>query len=131
MLRALSTRTSRRGYQRLVADESLVSSTTDIRRGCQRLVTDERAATSLLHGNLKRSTTLPAKLPRCAKVNDIKVKPASKKLTKIAAHPLFTLFDSRRKKKTTANPELTRYLQYMREGGTWNANSNMPVIFYK
>ncbi|XP_050226354.2 uncharacterized protein LOC126676237 [Mercurialis annua] len=118
MLRALSTRKGRRGYDRLVADES--------------------TALSLLDGNLKRSKTLPAKLPRSfdlsAKLplpHDIKVKPAPKKLSKIATHPLFALFDTRRKKKTTAKPELARYLQYMKEGGTWDAKSNMPVIFYK
>ncbi|XP_050226355.2 uncharacterized protein LOC126676238 [Mercurialis annua] len=115
MLRALSTRTSRRGYTRLVADES--------------------AAISLLDENLKRSKTLPARsydlTAKLAFPHDIKVKPAPKKLSKIATHPLFTLFDTRRKKKTTAKPELARYLQYMREGGTWNVNSNAPVIFYK
>ncbi|XP_055961557.1 uncharacterized protein LOC130015440 [Mercurialis annua] len=135
MLRALSTRTGRRGYQRLVADESFVSSTTDRRRGHQRLVADECAAISLLDGNLKRSKTLPARSfdlsAKLASPHHIKVKPAPKKLSKIAAHPLFALFDTRRKNKTTAKPELARYLQYMREGGTWDVNSNMPVIFYK
>ncbi|KAI3415103.1 uncharacterized protein J3R85_015408 [Psidium guajava] len=47
------------------------------------------------------------------------------------SHPLFSLFDgSRRRKKVTARPELARYLEYVKEGGLWDADSNKPVIHY-
>lgn len=46
-------------------------------------------------------------------------------------HPLFSLFDFRRKKKVTAKPEIARYLDYVKEGGMWDLDSNKPVIYYK
>ncbi|XP_015576239.2 uncharacterized protein LOC8273372 [Ricinus communis] len=119
MLRALSTRRSYHGYERLLADESAIG---------------------LLEGNLKRSKTLPSGLRRfhvsnklpseLAFPSDPKVKPAAARKSN-KSHPLLSLFDSRRKKKTTARPELTRYIEYVKEGGTWDASSNVPVIHYK
>ncbi|EEF40825.1 uncharacterized protein LOC8273376 [Ricinus communis] len=123
MLRALSTRRSRRGYERLVADESAIC---------------------LLEEKLKRSKTLPAAartsfdLPTKLTSDSAFPQDAAAKVAKPAAarkvnksHPLFSLFDCRRKKKTTAKPEFTRYLQYLREGGMWDVKSNTPVIYYK
>ncbi|XP_055803612.1 uncharacterized protein LOC129872717 [Solanum dulcamara] len=39
----------------------------------------------------------------------------AKKASKI--HPIFSLFETKRKKKATARPEFSRYIQYVREGG--------------
>nr|AFK36176.1 unknown [Lotus japonicus] len=47
------------------------------------------------------------------------------------SHPIFSLFEFRRKKKATAKPEFARYLEYMKEGGMWDVNSNQPVIYFK
>ncbi|KAJ0041082.1 hypothetical protein Pint_28323 [Pistacia integerrima] len=57
-----------------------------------------------------------------------KAKPAKEV---VKTHPLFSLFDRRRKKKTTAKPEFARYLEYVKEGGMWDSNSNTPIIHHK
>lgn len=117
MFRALSTCGSHRRYERLG---------------------DEPTAGLLLEAKLKRVTSLPAKMfgsstkftPELTFPDKSQVKQA-KKVTK--SHPLFSLFDStrrRRKKKTTARPEFARYLEYVKEGGLWDMNSNKPVIYY-
>ncbi|XP_012091075.1 uncharacterized protein LOC105649132 [Jatropha curcas] len=114
MFRALSTRRSQHGGYEKLADESTIG-----------LLPPAEAPT------LKRSKTVPSrvlvsstKLP--SELPLPKVKKANSK-----SHPLFSLFDSRRKKKATAKPEFTRYLEYVKEGGVWDVNSNMPVIYYK
>ncbi|GAV87752.1 hypothetical protein CFOL_v3_31178 [Cephalotus follicularis] len=114
MLRALSVRRSCHSYER-VADEPSIG---------------------LLEGKLKRNKSVPAwrygssiKLAPESTVpaGNSQVKPAMK-VNK--SHPLFSLFDRRRKKKTTARPEFARYLEYVKEGGMWDLNSNTPVIYY-
>lgn len=125
MLRAFSTRRS--GYDRLV-DES---------------------STGLVEAKLSRSATLPAKLfgsrrktapernlppipeqkPSTAKIPENSGEKQVKKASKIL--PLFSIFEKRRRKKATAKPEFARYMEYVKEGGTWDAKSNMPVIHYK
>jgi hypothetical protein len=114
MFRALSTRRSHRRYEKL-ADEPAVGT---------------------LEVKLKRSTSLPARVfgsltkstLELAFPDSSQVKHTNK-VTK--SHPLFSLFNARRKKKTTAKPEFARYLEYLKEGGVWDMNSNMPVIYYK
>ncbi|KAL0379268.1 UNVERIFIED_CONTAM: hypothetical protein Sradi_3232300 [Sesamum radiatum] len=117
MFRALSTRTSRRGYEHLADD-----------------IDDEADSTP---AKLSRAKSLPAKLfsrssknsscAAAAAAEQVVIKKASK------VHPLFSLFEtSRRKKKATAKPEFSRYLEYVREGGgVWDLKENMPVIYYK
>jgi hypothetical protein len=115
MFRALSTRRNHRTYEKLA---------------------DEPAAVGPLEGKLKRSTSLPAQVfgsqrkstPELAFPAGFQVKPTNK-VTK--SHPLFSLFGDRRKKKTTAKPEFARYIEYLKEGGVWDKNSNIPVIYYK
>lgn len=128
MLRALSTRRGSHGYERLVDDPSV----------------------GLLEGKLKRATSVPAsrmfgsskKLTPTPEFIIIPIKDNSqavktttttttttlKKANKI--HPFFSLFDGRRKKKTS-KPEFARYLEYVKEGGIWDVKSNMPVMHYK
>ncbi|KAK1302917.1 hypothetical protein QJS10_CPB12g00034 [Acorus calamus] len=49
------------------------------------------------------------------------------------SHPLFNLMDAPKKKgkKAMAKPELVRYMEYIKEAGTWDPNSNRPVIYFK
>ncbi|OIW11013.1 hypothetical protein TanjilG_22820 [Lupinus angustifolius] len=83
---------------------------------------------------LKRSTSLPSTAQGSA-FEGIKLhrnltkKGNDNKKEKI--HPLFNLLDFHRKKKTMAKPELSRYLDYLKEGGIWDSDSNKPVIYYK
>ncbi|OWM74633.1 hypothetical protein CDL15_Pgr005213 [Punica granatum] len=122
MFRALSTRSHQR-YEKLGEEPAI------------RLLDDQV--------KLQRSTTLPAgvlgtPLPRkfspetvVPPSSQVKPSPAKKESTK--SHPLFSLFDRRRKSKktTTARPEFARYLEYVKEGGLWDVNSNKPVIYYR
>ncbi|KAH6756003.1 hypothetical protein C2S52_023596 [Perilla frutescens var. hirtella] len=104
MFRALSTR--RRGYEQLGGDE----------------------ASSSLVPKLSRARSLPSKVfGSPAKI----ATPAqqAKKASKV--HPFFTLFETKRKKKATAKPEFSRYLEYVREGGAWDVATNKPVMYYK
>lgn len=110
MLRALSVRRDPHRYEKL----------------------GEEPAVCLLEGELKRAKSVPAKVfgsPKAKAFPDNAPAKPTKKTSK--THPLFTLFDTRRKKKTTARPEFTRYLEYVKEGGLWDVKSNMPVIYYK
>ncbi|XP_059458212.1 uncharacterized protein LOC132187791 [Corylus avellana] len=115
MFRALSTRRNHRTYEKLA---------------------DERGVGALEGKYLKRSTSLPAQVfgsptkstPELAFPASSQVKPTNK-VTK--SHPLFSLFSGGRKKKTTAKPEFARYIEYVKEGGAWDKNSSMPVIYYK
>ncbi|KAK1373487.1 putative Dihydroflavonol-4-reductase [Heracleum sosnowskyi] len=125
MLRAFSTRRS--GYDRLVDESSI----------------------GLVEVKLSRSATLPAKLfgsrrkappegnlppipeqkPSTAKIPENSGEKQVKKASKIL--PIFSIFEKRRRKKATAKPEFARYMEYIKEGGTWDDKLNMPVIHYK
>lgn len=92
----------------------------------------------LTEAKMIRSRTLPTnffgdsplafdskqRTPMSENVIDKQVKKASK------VHPIFAIFERRsRKKKATAKPEFSRYMQYLKEGGSWNANESKPAIY--
>ncbi|KAK1410425.1 hypothetical protein QVD17_36962 [Tagetes erecta] len=119
MLRAMSTRRVHRGYEQLVNE-----STNEDNR--------------LSDAKMLRSTTLPATFFGDLPVKyvlepqvPVKVEYIEKQVKKVSRiHPLFSLFERRsRKKKATAKPEFARYMQYLKEGGVWDANSIKPVIY--
>ncbi|KAL0790881.1 hypothetical protein Bca101_007127 [Brassica carinata] len=120
MLRSFSTRTrSRRGAYERVSDDSTFS---------------------LLGAKLRRSTSVPYYAPsiklgaggaptileEIPRQKSKKVKPTSK-----FSHPIFSFLYGKKKKSTTRKPEFSRYLEYLKEGGMWDARSNAPVIYYK
>ncbi|KAI5418398.1 hypothetical protein KIW84_042872, partial [Lathyrus oleraceus] len=102
----------------------------------------ESATTTLLHEEFKRSTTMPSKpsysstkMVLGSTFRDIKLqrnptKKGNSSSSKKKSHPLFNFLDFRREKKTTARPEFARYIEYLKEGGMWDFNSNKPVIYY-
>ncbi|KAM7516231.1 hypothetical protein LguiA_005814 [Lonicera macranthoides] len=113
MFRALTIRRSRKGYDRLADDSS-----------------------NFLEAKLKSTTSLPTNLFSSSKkaikekrFADRSVEKEVKKASKI--HPVFSIFEKRRRKRATAKPEFARYMEYLKEGGVWDLNSNMPVIYYK
>ncbi|KAF5736019.1 hypothetical protein HS088_TW14G00151 [Tripterygium wilfordii] len=119
MFRALSTRRSSSSYERLT-DESAVSS---------------------FEWKLKRVTSLPARVfgssskklsPESTSTLDSQAKSTKKKVNK-KSHPIFSLSDSSSsgKKKVTSKPEFARYMEYLKEGGMWDVNTDMPVIYFK
>ncbi|XP_020229500.1 uncharacterized protein LOC109810448 [Cajanus cajan] len=98
----------------------------------------ESATTALLNEGFKRSTSLPSwgsNSSRKMPLADINLqrnptKKANNNSDK-KSHPLLSFLALRRKKKTTARPEFARYLEYLKEGGMWDFNSNKPVMYYK
>ncbi|RIA04449.1 hypothetical protein BRARA_K01310 [Brassica rapa] len=111
MLRSFSTRTrSRRGGYERVSDDSTFS---------------------LLGAKLRRSSSLgaggvPTILEELPRQKSKKVKPTSK-----FSHPIFSFLYGKKKKSTTRKPEFSRYLEYLKEGGMWDARTNTPVIYFK
>ncbi|CAO2830489.1 unnamed protein product [Amaranthus hypochondriacus] len=133
LFRALSTRRSQRGggYDRLLDETHGMSND---------------SAFSSDHAVLKRVTSVPASIlfgSSSKKVGfesdyvgkNIKTKhhqqeAKAKKGGK--SHPVFSLFEGKwKKKKLTANPDFSRYVEYLKEGGMWNKNTNSPIIYYK
>lgn len=125
MFRALSTRGGR-GYEKL-SDEHKESSAdvaplSEAKLNRARSMPAAAAAAKILKSATKKQTS-----------SDQNVSPSAKSLSKQAKkaskiHPMFSLFDFRSRKKATANPEFSRYIQYLKEGGIWNVNSNKPTI---
>ncbi|KAL2520552.1 hypothetical protein Fot_24490 [Forsythia ovata] len=104
MFRALSTRKTRQGYEQL---------------------TDEApASTDPLVPKLSKSRTLPAKFfnsspKKLTTAASNTPSEQAKKVSKI--HPFFNIFieSGRRRKKATAKPEFSRYVEYLKEGGMY------------
>ncbi|CAH8344757.1 unnamed protein product [Eruca vesicaria subsp. sativa] len=120
-LRSFSTRTrSRRGGYERVSDDSTFS---------------------LLGAKLRRSTSVPYYAPSiklgAGGVPTILEELPHQKSKKVKAtskfsHPIFSfLYGKKKKPSTTRKPEFSRYLEYLKEGGMWDARTNTPVIYYK
>ncbi|KAK4711843.1 hypothetical protein R3W88_006356 [Solanum pinnatisectum] len=97
-------------------------------RGYGVLIKEEEICAPLLgKPKLSRNRTVPAAAKFFRSSSSKKVTSAednfranaqvkgAKKASKI--HPIFSLFETKRKKKATARPEFSRYIQYLREGG--------------
>ncbi|KAJ0464063.1 hypothetical protein HanRHA438_Chr14g0652901 [Helianthus annuus] len=120
MFRAMSVRKVHRGYEPLINESDVPDSLSS-------------------EAKMLRSTTLPAhffgdkplKLVVDPAKDPVKVDMVQKQVKKVSKlHPFFSLFERKsRRKKATAKPEFSRYMQYLREGGVWNANSTKPVIY--
>lgn len=137
LFRALSTRSRRGGYDRLL-DETNTLSVNDHGGG--------GGGTDTYQAVLKRVTSVPASmlfgsskkkldhetgfLGRNSKPKQQQPPAKSKKGGK--SHPVFSLFEGKwRKKKVTANPDFSRYIEYLKEGGMWNKDTNSAAIYYK
>lgn len=48
----------------------------------------------------------------------------------ISAHPVIRILEAP-SKRATSSPEFLRYLEYLKEGGTWEPNSERPFIYFK
>uniref|UniRef100_I1MNC2 Uncharacterized protein n=1 Tax=Glycine max TaxID=3847 RepID=I1MNC2_SOYBN len=90
----------------------------------------ESATTALLQEGFKRSTSLPLwgsnssrKMALGSTYGDINLQ---RNPTKKASWLLVG-----KTKKPTARPEFARYLEYLKQGGMRNLNSNEPVKYYK
>ncbi|KAL1569487.1 hypothetical protein AAHA92_00961 [Salvia divinorum] len=75
-----------------------------------------------------RTKSLPTKVMNSPK----RVPTAAQEANKASkVHPLFSIFETKRKKKATMKPEFSRYLEYLKEGGAWDMAANRPVMYYK
>ncbi|XP_021714651.1 uncharacterized protein LOC110682604 [Chenopodium quinoa] len=138
LFRALSTRRSRReGYDRLL-DETNTTGVHDY--SCA-----GTGGGGAGHAVLKRVTSVPASMlfgssskkldfetGHLGKNSKPKQQQPAKSKKSGKSHPVFSLFDGKwRKKKMTANPDFSRYIEYLKEGGVWNKDTNSPAIYYK
>ncbi|CAN8254773.1 unnamed protein product [Cochlearia groenlandica] len=119
MFRAMSTRNNHGGYEKLGEQEP----------------------------RLKKVASVPASVYGQTRNpidhQEVKIKIPSAKPTGGSVHPLLSFFDvyfQKKKKKTTktkkkslatSKPEFARYMEYVKEGGVWDPNSNAPVIHYR
>lgn len=114
------------------------------RRGYHRLsketITDPSELKSFkVPVKVKKVAILPIRMLKTTKIpkpdTTVSVLPqTAKRSTRDAArsHPLLSFFGAPRRKKALAvKPEFIRYLEYMKEGGRWDADSNRPVIYFK
>ena len=117
MFRAMSTR---RGY-----------------KGYEELIKEEEPSAPLVEPKLIRNRSVPvAKIfspsKKVTSEQNFPATPEAKKASKI--HPIFSLFETKKKKKATARPEFSRYIQYVRDGGfgdvlqTTSSKSNMEAV---
>ncbi|XP_076897823.1 uncharacterized protein LOC143551241 [Bidens hawaiensis] len=103
-------------------------STRRVHRGYEQLISESTVNDQTPEAKMMRSTTLPANFFGEIPMKVDYIEKQVKKVSKI--HPLFSLFERRtRKKKAAAKPEFSRYMQYLKEGGIWEANSIKPVIY--
>ncbi|CAF2018916.1 hypothetical protein HID58_077576 [Brassica napus] len=109
MFRAMSTRKIHGGYEKLMEEEPI----------------------------LKKGTSVPASVYGNSRNPVQDAKTPTSKPTGGSVHHLLNLFN-RKKKKTkskkslaTAKPEFARYMEYVKEGGVLDPNSNAPVIHYR
>ncbi|XXG64859.1 hypothetical protein AAC387_Pa05g2700 [Persea americana] len=124
MYRASVHQKSRRGYHRL--GQETISDPSE----------PKSAKTPI---KAKKVTILPVRMLKTTKTTKpettVSVPPQTTKCSTRDAtrsHPLLNfLGTSRRKKVATLKPEFIRYLEYMKEGGRWDADSNRPVIYFK
>ncbi|XP_042431260.1 uncharacterized protein LOC122017660 [Zingiber officinale] len=54
----------------------------------------------------------------------------SKTTRDVKVHPVMRILQTPSKKET-ARPEFLRYLEYMREAGSWDPSSDRPTIYFK
>ncbi|CAL1360863.1 unnamed protein product [Linum trigynum] len=122
MLRALSTHRSHSSkYEKLV--DNTESSSADLLGGSDHELKRSKKIRFLGSGG-GHKVSVELKLPSLPAV-----KPAMR-VNKI--HPLFSLFDRRRQnRRITSRPVFARYIEYVKEGGFWDKNSDMPVMHYK
>ncbi|XXG64858.1 hypothetical protein AAC387_Pa05g2699 [Persea americana] len=124
MYRASFHQKSRRGYLRL---------------GKETVTDPSEPKSSKVPIKLKKVTILPMRMLKTTRApkpeNTASVPPPiGKHSIKDAArtHPLLNFLGAPRRKKVAAvKPEFIRYLEYMKEGGRWDTDSNRPVIYFK
>ncbi|CAN4080097.1 unnamed protein product [Withania somnifera] len=107
MFRAMSRRRSHRGYEELIKEEAPYAPLITLEPKLSKSRTVPAAANFFTSSSSKKSMSEDNLRPN-TQLKDVKI--ASK------IHPIFSLFE-KKKKKATARPEFSRYIQYVRDGG--------------
>ncbi|KAG6523084.1 uncharacterized protein LOC122048058 [Zingiber officinale] len=105
MSNASEFRWSRRGYRRLSSRQHSFDLA-------------ENAETTVATTTTTPTTSFPTTLKRSKTTRDVK------------AHPVMRILQAPSKKET-ARPEFLRYLEYVREAGSWDPTSDKPTIYFK
>ncbi|GMI68901.1 hypothetical protein like AT3G50900 [Hibiscus trionum] len=135
MLRAFSTRRNRSGYERLLVETEVDDQPVSRNNQFEAQLKRARSVPARVFGLSKKFNAPELGFPEKGRVKSSSTTTTTDSNKKGAksksVHPLFSLFDTRRKKRTTAKPEFARYIEYLKEGGMWDMNANMPIIHYK
>ncbi|KAA3461149.1 Retrovirus-related Pol polyprotein from transposon TNT 1-94 [Gossypium australe] len=127
MLRAFSTRRNRDGYERLLVETEVEEPVIPSNGQFEAQLKRARSVPARVFGLSRKFNGPELGLPEKCQEKSSTTTNSNKKGSKSKTiHPLFSLFDGRRKKKTTAKPEFARYIEYLKEGGMWDKNANTP-----
>lgn len=111
MFRSLTTRKSPYSYKQLAEEVALVVVDHDGEPKLSRTSYPPPAPA-------KDSSSAKKKVTSELQLHNFPAKSQAKQMRKISKIlPILSVFDSRKKKKATALPEFSRYLEYVREGG--------------
>ncbi|CAN4080096.1 unnamed protein product [Withania somnifera] len=129
MFRAMSTRRDYRGYGVLIKEEE------EEYKPCAPVLGKPN--------KLSRNRTVPAAAKffsssskKVTSEDNFRANAQSKEAKRVSKiHPIFSLFETKRKKKATARPEYSRYIQYVRDGGygdvwqtTYSKSNNITAM---
>ncbi|OIT31822.1 PREDICTED: uncharacterized protein LOC109208179 [Nicotiana attenuata] len=112
MFRAMSTRRGYKGYEELIKEEEPSAPLV-----VPKLIRNRSVPVAKIFSPSKKMSE--QNFPATPQVNK-----EAKKASKI--HPIFSLFETKKKKKATARPEFSRYIQYVREGGFGDVLQTTP-----
>ncbi|KAF8410570.1 hypothetical protein HHK36_003101 [Tetracentron sinense] len=135
MYGAQNTQRSHQGYERLDGEVVVAVSEKKAKRVTNspfQMFRSWKKPATVSEKKAKRGTNSPFQMFRSwkksAKEMAFPAPPKAKRTNKATkSHPLINLFNARNKKKAMASPEMVRYLEYVKEGGTWDHDSNRPV----
>ncbi|ERM94658.1 hypothetical protein AMTRI_Chr03g143440 [Amborella trichopoda] len=74
-----------------------------------------------------KNLRFPVKAKKVAALPSNILKPTQKTT---GIHPVIDPIVGKGKKKVTSRPEICRYLEYLREGGSWEIGCERPVIYF-
>ncbi|XP_009631047.2 uncharacterized protein [Nicotiana tomentosiformis] len=102
-------------------------------KGYEELIKEEEPSAPLVEPKLIRNRSVPvAKIfspsRKVTSEQNLSATPQVNKEAKKASkiHPIFSLFETKKKMKATARPEFSRYIQYVREGGFGDVLQTIP-----
>nr|GLL26298.1 uncharacterized protein LOC109177565 [Ipomoea trifida] len=116
MFRSLTKRKSPYNYKQLADDVALVAA--DHGGGEPKLSRTRSWPPPAAAAAAAKGSSGKKKVMSTSELHNFPAKSQAKQVRKVSKIlPIFSVFESRKKKKATARPEFSRYLEYVREGG--------------